>query len=33
MTSALLTSKRADWINGTIQDSLGCKDTVWEEML
>lgn len=30
MTSAVLTSKRAEWINNTIQDALGCKDTVWE---
>lgn len=33
MTSAVLTSKRAEWINNTIQDALGCKDTVWEVII
>lgn len=33
MSSALLTSKRAEWVNNTIQDSLLCKETVWEDCI
>jgi len=33
MTSAVLTSKRAGWIASTVEDALGSKDVIWEEML
>lgn len=33
MSSPNLTSKRAEWMNTTIQDSLNCKDTVWDECI